>query len=91
MAKRFGIFVTISSRYVVKRGELQKDPGSSGTFSGMDRRANGRYSFTPTLYSFPEYFLQRPGKYWWQAFHIDCSARRASCHVLGSIRSFTVG
>jgi hypothetical protein len=56
----------------------------------MKRRSGGKYTFKPTLYTFPDYFLQRPGKYYWQSYHIDCSTTAAHCHVLSKIRSFRI-
>jgi hypothetical protein len=90
-ARRYKVWITISSTKRVRRGELQIDRSSTGVFSSMRRRRGGRYTFKPTLYSFPTYFLQRPGRYWWQAHHIDCAVRSAPrCHIVSRLRSFTV-
>jgi hypothetical protein len=68
-------------------GELKRS-NDVGTFARMNRRgANGFVYRTPS-YSFDTWFMNRPGKYYWQAFHIDCQVR--GCHVLSRIRSFTV-
>jgi hypothetical protein len=89
-ARKYKVWITIASKKRVKKGELQMDRGPSGTFSSMRRRAGGRYTYKPRLYTFPTYFLQRPGRYWWQTYHIDCSVRAPSCHILSRIRSFVV-
>lgn len=88
-ARKYKVWITVSSVKKVKRGELQKD-SEHGYFSDMRRKKNGKYAVTPKLYSFPDYFLARPGKYWWQAHHIDCGAKQKSCSIVSKIRSFTV-
>lgn len=35
------------------------------------------------------YFLNKPGRYYWQAYRIDCAAQ-ADCEVEGAIRSFRI-
>jgi len=90
-ARKYEVWLTISSKKRVKHGELQIDRGPSGAFSHMRRRAHGRYTYRPPLYTFPTYFLQRPGTYWWQAHHIDCSVPTVrNCHIVSPIRSFRV-
>jgi hypothetical protein len=88
-ARKYHIFLTISSVKKVKHGELQQDR-KHGNFSSMKRKKGGKHTYKPILYTFPDYFLQRPGRYWWQTYHIDCVAGARSCHVLSKIRSFTV-
>jgi hypothetical protein len=87
-ARRYRVFVTISrSKKLDRDGDLVQTR-SSGTFASM--RRSGRYGFTykPPSYSFPTWFMQAPGTYYWQAFHIDCRVR--GCHVHSRVRSFDV-
>jgi hypothetical protein len=72
-------------------GRLKESDG--GTFTSMTRHRNGRYSYTPPDYSFPSWFMVKPGTYYWQAYHINCSipnSSKTSCHVYSSVRSFQV-
>ncbi|MDO8209445.1 hypothetical protein [Conexibacter sp. CPCC 206217] len=87
-ARRYRVFMTISrSKKLDKDGDLKQTRGS-GTFTSM--RQSGRYGFTykPPAYSFPEWFMQAPGTYYWQAYHIDCRVK--GCHVHSKVRSFKV-
>lgn len=88
-ARRYGIFMTISrSKKLDKDGDLVQSKDGS-TFSRMGRK--GKYGFTYKLpkYSFPTWIMQAPGKYYWQAYHIDCTVK--GCHVHSKVRSFKVG
>jgi hypothetical protein len=88
-ARKYKVWIIVSSAKKVSHGELKHD-SAHGDFSSMKRNSGGRYTYTPALYTFPDYYLQRPGRYWWQSFHIDCSSRARNCHILSKIRSFTV-
>lgn len=88
-AKKYKVWIIIASKKKVKNGELQRD-STHGVFSDMKRGKNSKYSFTPVLHTFPDYFLQRPGAYYWQSFHIDCAAKVKNCNVKSKIRKFTV-
>lgn len=86
-ARRYNVYMTIStSKRVDRKGDLKQT--RPGTFTSM-RRA-GRYGFTykADAFTFPSWFMQAPGKYYWQAYHIDCAVR--GCHVHSRIRSFVV-
>jgi hypothetical protein len=88
-ARQYPLYIRISARKRVTRsGELR--PTKIGTFSNMKRHAGGRHTFLPTLYTFPTYFLQRPGRYWWQVRRIQCGVTPGRCLVFSKIRSFVV-
>lgn len=59
------------------------DPGKRGK--------NRVFSITPQLYTFPEYFLQAPGTYYWQAYRIDCRVGSTDCIQEGPVMRFKVG
>ena len=41
------------------------------------RTKKGRnYSYKPIAYTFPSYYLNTPGTYYWQVYRIDCVRRR---------------
>lgn len=87
-ARKYGVFITIST---TKRRKANGDLKTTdiGTFARMKRRGS-RYSFKPKNYTFPTWFMARPGTYYWQAYRIDCSGGNSSCHVPSKIRSFKV-
>jgi hypothetical protein len=61
---------------------------------GAKTRRGRLYTFTPEKFTFPEYYLNRPGTYYWQAYRIFCiriPGRRAlDCIQEGPIRKFQV-
>jgi hypothetical protein len=88
-ARQYPLYIRISAtKRVTKVGELR--PTKIGTFSNMKRHAGGRHTFLPTLYTFPTYFLQRPGRYWWQVRRIQCGVTPGRCLVFSKIHSFVV-
>ncbi len=75
-----------------------KKKGKDGTLrNDVYFRKMGRKKGTKTLYTkkaegYPalkSYFLNKRGKYYWQAYRIDCSAQK-DCNVEGRIRSFRI-
>lgn len=87
-SRKYNVYITISrSKKRDNRGDLKQTRGS-GTFSSMRRSGKFGFTYKPEDYSFPTWFMQAPGKYYWQVFHIDCRVR--GCHVHSPIRSFTV-
>lgn len=86
-ARRYSIFMRIStSKKVDRNGTLKRT--KIGHFARMDRKGKFGFVWKPEDYSFPEWFMQRPGTYYWQAYHIDCSVR--GCNVESKVRSFKV-
>ncbi len=62
----------------------------AGTFTSMNRRKGNVYTYTPPAYTFDRWFMQRPGVYYWQAYHINCQTGRDSCNWYSKIRKFRV-
>jgi hypothetical protein len=92
-ARRYGIFMVIANRRVVRHGQLQQSKkGKPGFFAQMKRRKHGVYTYTPPIsYAFPGWFMVTPTVYYWQAHHIDCGASATgNCYVVGGIRHFRV-
>lgn len=57
------------------------------------RSKRGRiYTFTPDAFTFPGYYLNTPGTYYWQAYKIDCKRGPGplDCAREGPIRKFVV-
>lgn len=86
------VWLTISSTKKRDRyGKLARN--QFGTFTSMRRGKRGVYTYQPPAYTFDSWFMHRPGKYYWQAFHINCAipnASRSSCNVYSRIRSFRI-
>jgi hypothetical protein len=61
---------------------------------GAKTRRGRLYTFTPEKFTFPEYYLNRAGTYYWQAYRIFCiriPGRKAfDCIQEGPIRKFQV-
>lgn len=86
-SRKYSVYVTISrSKKRDKRGDLKRT--RIGTFASMDRKGKYGFTYKPEAYTFDTWFMQAPGKYYWQVFHIDCRVK--GCHVHSKIRSFTV-
>lgn len=87
------VWLTISSSKKRDRyGQLKR--GKFGTFTSMTRKRGALYTYQPEDFTFPEWFMNRAGTYYWQAFHINCdvsNSSRNSCNVYSRVRSFVVG
>jgi hypothetical protein len=53
------------------------------------KKKNGVFEFKPRFFDFPEFWLNSPGRYFWQAHRIDCNA--SDCQQEGPITRFRVG
>jgi hypothetical protein len=52
------------------------------------RHRGGIYTYTPRFHDFPEFWLNRPGDYHWQAYRVACV--RSDCRAEGPIVRFSV-
>ena len=87
-SRRYSVYITISrSKKLDKRGDL-KQTRRFGTFASMKRKGKFGFVYKTPDYTFPTWYMQAPGKYYWQVFHIDCRVR--GCHVHSKVRSFRV-
>ena len=81
-----GVFLKVSK---------SKKKGKDGTlaakddlyFRKMGKKGSTFSKKTETYDALPDYFLNKPGRYYWQAYRIDCAAQ-SDCNVEGAIRSF---
>jgi hypothetical protein len=53
------------------------------------RHSGGIYTYTPRFHDFPEFWLNTPGSYHWQAYRVACVGR--DCRAEGPIVRFRVG
>jgi hypothetical protein len=54
------------------------------------RRGN-RFSVRARFFDFPAFWLNRPGRYYWQAHRISCERGLADCRLEGPVVGFRVG
>jgi hypothetical protein len=56
---------------------------------GRARRGSGGiYTYKPKFYDFPQFFANRPGRYYWQGTRISCQG--TDCRQEGPVVRFTV-
>ena len=59
---------------------------------GKARKASGgRYKFKPKFFNYPEFWLNSPGTYYWQAHRIQCEGNTVDCSQEGPVVKFKVG
>jgi hypothetical protein len=49
------------------------------------RKKDGVYRTTPTRYTFPSYWLNTPGSYYWQVHRIKCEGSTSDCRQEGPV------
>jgi hypothetical protein len=83
-----GVFLNVSkSKKVKDDGTL----ANSIYFRSMKQGANGQWTKKVERYAaLTSHFLNRKGKYYWQAYVIDCSEGTDDCNVEGKIGTFTI-
>lgn len=52
---------------------------------GQARKNGKTYQYTPKFFDFPDFWLNSPGTYYWQAHRIDCSTGTDDCLKEGPI------
>src|SRR3954447_20158464 len=58
---------------------------------GRARKTGGTFRFKPKFFDFPEFWLNSPGRYYWQAYRIACEGGNLSdCYQEGPIVKFKV-
>jgi hypothetical protein len=56
---------------------------------GRAKKKRGAFEYKPRFFDFPEFWLNSPGAYYWQAHRISCNAQ--DCRQEGPIVRFRVG
>lgn len=80
------VFIKVSrSRKTKKDGTLKTEEW----FRKMARKGTVLSKKTDVYPALDDYFLNRPGTYYWQAYRIDCAAQ-TDCDVEGPIRRFRI-
>jgi hypothetical protein len=83
------VWVIVSdSKRVRKDGTLRKhlDFGQARRV----RRGSRTFRYKAKFFDFPAFYMNRPGKYYWQPYRIDCR-HQSDCRVQGRIRTFFIG
>ncbi len=57
---------------------------------GQAKKRNGVFQYKQKFYDFPEFWLNQPGRYYWQAYRIECTGG-SDCQQEGPITRFRVG
>ena len=55
---------------------------------GQAKKKNGVYEFKQKFFDFPEFWLNNPGRYFWQAYSTICSG--SDCYAEGPVVRFRV-
>jgi hypothetical protein len=55
------------------------------------KKKNGRFKLKAAFFDFPEFWLNSPGTYYWQAHRISCEGNVSDCRQEGPTVKFKVG
>ena len=58
---------------------------------GRAKKKGGTYQYKPKFFDFPEFWLNTPGTYYWQAHRIACVGTSSDCRQEGPIVKIKVG
>jgi hypothetical protein len=58
---------------------------------GRAKKSGGVYQYKPKFFNFPEFWLNSPGTYYWQAHRIQCEGNINDCLQESAIVKFKVG
>jgi hypothetical protein len=61
-----------------------------GDSIGRAKKKNGVFQYKAKFFDFPEFWLNSPGTYYWQAHRISCTAGSSDCLQEGPIVKFKV-
>jgi hypothetical protein len=57
---------------------------------GRASKKGGTHQYKPKFFDFPEFWLNSPGTYYWQAHRIDCAGNPNDCRQEGPVIRFSV-
>jgi hypothetical protein len=55
------------------------------------RKHGARFTYRPKFFDYPEFWLNSPGVYYWQAHRIHCDDGIEDCRIEGPVVRFKVG
>ncbi len=79
---------------VSKSAKRDKDgviKSTSDEFFKRMRKKGGLFQVKATFFDYPEFWLNSPGTYYWQAYRIDCTGDLDDCKREGPVVKFRVG
>ena len=83
-----GVFVHVcKSKRRVDDGMICHDESNGKA----KRKGAGRYQFKAPFFDFPEFWLNSPGTYYWQAYRTWCENGLDDCKLEGPVVKFRVG
>jgi hypothetical protein len=85
--KHAGVFVHVC------KSKRKNDDGMICTdevIARAKKKAGSRYEYKQKLFDFPEYWLNSPGTYYWQAYRTSCNASLNDCKAEGPVVKFKV-
>ena len=83
------VWVAVSKS--AKRDENGTIKSSEDTFFKRMRKKAGLFQVRATFFDYPEFWLNSPGTYYWQAYRIDCTGDLDDCKREGPVVKFKVG
>ena len=77
----------------VCKSRRRRDDGTicSTASIGQARRSGDEFRYRPKFFDYESFWLNTPGRYYWQAHRIDCSGGTEDCRQEGPIVRFRVG
>ena len=85
--KHSGVFVHVcTSRRKDDDGMICSDE----MIAKARRKSGSRYELKAKFFDFPEFWLNNPGTYYWQAYRIACDASLDDCKAEGPVVKFKV-
>jgi hypothetical protein len=55
------------------------------------KKSGSRYEYKAKFFDYPEFWLNKPGTYYWQAHRISCENGIDDCRIEGPVVKFKVG
>jgi hypothetical protein len=85
--KHSGVFVHVcKSKRKVDDGMICSDE----VIGKAKKKRGKRYEFKAKFFDFPEFWLNSPGTYYWQAYRTACNAAITDCKAEGPVVKFRV-
>jgi hypothetical protein len=83
------VWVTVSRSKRVRRDGTLRSRVDFGQAKRV-RRGSRTFRYVAQFFDFPAFYMNQPGRYYWQPYRIDCRRQR-DCRVQGRIRTFSIG
>lgn len=64
---------------------------TNDTFIGQAKKKGRYFQVKAKFFDYPEFWLNSPGTYYWQAYRIDCTGNLKDCKREGPVTKIRVG